>query len=249
MIETRSIGDVLEIRLARPPVNAFNDAMLAAIRDALAAATRGPARALVVSGRPGMFSAGLDVPSLLAKNPAEMHVFWRLFFDVQRQLASCPLPIACAITGHSPAGGAVLAMYCDYRVMAQGAFKIGLNEVAVGIHPGPVIYGVLRRVVGARRAELLLASARMLTPDEALAIGLVDELAAPEEVVDRAIAWAQNLARLPAAALAATRALARADLIEIVRTAGIEGEDPLERHWFEPETQAALRAMVARLKK
>jgi enoyl-CoA hydratase/carnithine racemase len=249
MIETRSIGDVLEIKLARPPVNAFNDAMLSAIRDALAAAVRGPARALVLSGRPGMFSAGLDVPALLGKNAAEMHAFWQLFFDVQRQIAGCPLPIACAITGHSPAGGAVLAMYCDYRVMAQGGFKIGLNEVAVGIHPGPVIYGILRRVVGARRAELLLASARMLTPDEALAIGLVDELAPPEEVVDRAIAWAQNLARLPAAALAATRALARADLIEIVRTAGIEGEDPLERHWFEPETQAALRAMVARLKK
>jgi enoyl-CoA hydratase/carnithine racemase len=249
MIETRSIGDVVEIKLARPPVNAFNDAMLTAIHDALAAAMRGPARALVLSGRPGMFSAGLDVPSLLGKNPAEMRAFWRLFFDVQRQIAGFPVPIACAITGHSPAGGAVLAMYCDYRVMAQGAFKIGLNEVAVGIHPGPVIHGVLRRVVGARRAELLLASARMLTPDEALAIGLVDELAAPEEVVDRAIAWAQSLASLPAAALAATRALARADLIEIVRTAGIEGDEALGDHWFEPETQAALRAMVARLKK
>ena len=249
MIETRSVGDVIEIRFARPPVNALNDAMLTAIHDALIAATRGAARAIVLAGRPGMFSAGLDVPSLLGKNPAEMRVFWRLFFDVQRLLAGSPIPVACAITGHSPAGGAVLAMYCDYRVMAQGAFKIGLNEVAVGIHPGPVIHGVLRRVVGARRAELLLASARMLTPDEALAVGLVDELVAPEEVVDRAIAWAQNLARLPAAALAATRALARADLIEIVRTAAIEGDVSLGDHWFDPETQAALKAMVAKLKK
>ncbi len=249
MIETRSVGDVLEIRLARPPVNALNDAMLTAIHDALIAAIDGPARAIVLAGRPGVFSAGLDVPALLGKNAAEMRVFWRLFFDVQRLIAGSPVPIACAITGHSPAGGAVLAMYCDYRVMAQGAFKIGLNEVAVGIHPGPVIHGVLKRVVGARRAELLLASARMMTPDEALAIGLVDELVAPEEVVDRAIAWAQNLARLPAAALAATRLLARADLIEIVRTAGIAGDESLGDHWFDLETQAALRAMVAKLKK
>jgi Delta3-Delta2-enoyl-CoA isomerase len=249
MIETRTVGDVLELRMARPPVNALNDAMLAALLEELRAAALGPARAIVLSGRPGLFSAGLDVPELIGKDPAGMRAFWTLFFDVQRQLAASPLPVAAAITGHSPAGGAVLAMYCDYRVMAQGSFTIGLNEVAVGIHPGPVIHALLRRVVGARRAELLLASGRMMSPDEALAMGLVDELAPPAAVVDRAFAWAQHIADLPSAAVADTRAIARADLIELVRTAGMEGQESPGDHWFDPETQATLRALVRRLKK
>jgi enoyl-CoA hydratase/carnithine racemase len=243
------IGDVVELRLARPPVNAINDALLLALLEALRRAAEGPARAIVLSGRPGLFSAGLDVPELLGKDRAAMGAFWKLFFDVQRQLAGSPLPIAAAITGHSPAGGAVLAMYCDYRVMARGAYTIGLNEVAVGLHPGPVIHAVLRRIVGPRRAELLLATGRLMTPEEALTFGFVDELAAPTEVVERAVSWAQQTARLPPAALAATRAVARADLIELIRDAGLDEHDTPGEHWFSPETQATLKALVQRLKK
>jgi len=249
LIETRLVDDVIELRMARPPVNAFNDAMLSALIEALRDATKGPARAIVLSGRAGLFSAGLDIPELMAKDRAGMRDFWKLFFDIQRQLAACPLPIAAAITGHSPAGGAVLALYCDYRVMAQGAFRIGLNEVAVGLHPGPVIHGLLRRAVGPRRAELLLCTGRMLTPEEALTVGLVDELAPPADVVDRALAWAREVVRLPAAAVADTRAIARADLVELVRTAGLESVPSPADHWWDPETQAALKALVQRLKK
>ncbi len=252
LIETRSVGDVLEVRMARSPVNAMHDAFLTELLATLRAAGQGPARAIVLSGLPGVFSAGLDVPALMTKDVAGMRAFWKLFFDVQRQLAGSPIPVTAAITGHSPAGGAVFAMYCDYRVMAEGAFKIGLNEVAVGIHPGPVLHGALKRLVGARHAELLLSTARMMTAEEALRFGFVDELAPPGEVVDRAIAWSQRTLQLPAAAYAATRALARADLIELVRTVALEGPEsagsPAD-HWWDPETQAILGMLAHKLKK
>lgn len=251
-IETRAVGDVLEVRMARAPVNAMNDALLTELLATLRATAQGPARAIVLSGLPGIFSAGLDVPELMTKDAAGMRAFWKLFFDVQRQLAGSPIPVVAAITGHSPAGGAVFAMYCDYRVMAEGAFKIGMNEVAVGIHPGPVLHGVLKRLVGARHAELLLATARMMTAAEALRFGFVDELAPSGEVVERAFAWSQQTLQLPAAAYAATRALARADLIELVRTAALEGHEsggsPADR-WWDPETQAVLGMLVHKLKK
>jgi 3,2-trans-enoyl-CoA isomerase len=249
MIETRTIGDVLELRLARPPVNALNDALLTELLSALRAAAEGPARVIVLSGRPGLFSAGLDIPELLRKDRAGMRAFWRLFFDVQRQLAGSPVPVAAAITGHSPAGGAVLAMYCDYRVMARGPYGIGLNEVAVGLYAGPVIYSVLRRIVGPRRAELLLSTGRLMSPEEALAFGFVDALAPETEVVERAVAWAQQTARLPPVALATTRTMARADLVDLVRDAGHDEHDTPGEHWFHPETQATLKALVERLKK
>jgi enoyl-CoA hydratase/carnithine racemase len=252
LIETRSVGEVLEVRMMRAPVNAMNDALLQELLEALRAAALGPARAIVLSGMPGIFSAGLDVPELMTKDAAGMRSFWKLFFDVQRQLAGSPIPVTAAITGHSPAGGAVFAMYCDYRVMAAGAFRIGMNEVAVGIHPGPVLHGVLKRLVGTRHAELLLSTARMMTSEEALRFGFVDELVPPGEVVDRALAWSQKTLQLPAAAYAATRAIARADLIELVRTAGLEGiaqDGSLADHWWDPETQAVLTMLVQKLKK
>jgi enoyl-CoA hydratase/carnithine racemase len=252
LIETRPVGEVLEIHMARAPVNAMNDALLTELLATLRAAAQGPARAIVLSGLPGIFSAGLDVPELMTKDAGAMRGFWKLFFDVQRQLAGSPIPVTAAITGHSPAGGAVFAMYCDYRVMAQGAFKIGMNEVAVGIHPGPALHGVLKRLVGTRHAELLLSTARMMTGEEALRFGFVDELVPPGEVVERAIAWSQKTLQLPAAAYAATRAMARADLIELVRTAGLEGLEadgsPAD-HWWDPETQAVLSLLAHKLKK
>lgn len=252
LIETRAVGEVLEVRMARAPVNAMNGALLEELLAALRGAAQGPARAIVLSGLPGVFSAGLDVPELVTKDAAGMRAFWKLFFDVQRQLAGSPVPVAAAITGHSPAGGAVFSMYCDYRVMAEGAFKIGMNEVAVGIHPGPVLHAVLQRLVGPRHAELLLCTARMMTAAEALRFGFVDELAPPADVVDRAIAWSQQTLQLPAAAYAATRALARADLIEMVRTVALEdreGAGSPADHWWDPETQAVLTMLARKLKK
>jgi Delta3-Delta2-enoyl-CoA isomerase len=249
LVDTRHIGDVVEVRMARAPVNAMNDELLTELLQTLRTEGRGPARAIVLSGLPGIFSAGLDVPALMSKDAAGMKDFWRLFFDVQRALAGSPVPVIAAITGHSPAGGAVFAMYCDYRIMAEGAFRIGLNEVAVGIHPGPVLYAVLKRLVGARRAELLMGTARMMSAEDAMRFGFIDELAPPAEVVDRAIGWAQQTLQLPAAAYSATRAIARADLIELVRTVGLDAEGTPGDHWWDPETQAVLTMLVQKLRK
>jgi len=122
----------LELKLARPPVNALDPRLVAALREAVTAAPAQGARAIVMSGQPGLFSAGLDVPHLLTLDRAAMIAFWGELFGLLRAIARSPIPTVAAITGHSPAGGAVLAIFCDYRVMARGAFRIGLNEVQVG---------------------------------------------------------------------------------------------------------------------
>ena len=152
MIETLDHGSVQEIRIARPPVNALDSELLVTLIDALRAACVREARAIVVSGTPGMFSAGLDVPQLLGYSRVQMREFWSYFFGAQQALAACPVPVVAALTGHSPAGGAVLAIQCDHRVMAEGKYRIGLNEVQVGLYPGPTIYAALRRLVGTLRA-------------------------------------------------------------------------------------------------
>ncbi|KRE89621.1 enoyl-CoA hydratase [Frateuria sp. Soil773] len=240
-------GHITEIRLARPPVNALDFGMLAALREAIAQAPAGGARGIVLSGAQGMFSAGVDVPALLQPDRAGVRDYWGEFFALCAELARAPLPVVAAITGHSPAGGAVLALFCDYRVMAQGPYRIGLNEVQVGLTVPESIQYALRRVVGTYRAERLLVAGAMIDAEQALACGFVDELTAVEQVPTRAVHWLAELLALPPHAMLATRALARADLIAATDLSKLPLDDFVDG-FLHPQAQAVLQHLVARLK-
>jgi enoyl-CoA hydratase/carnithine racemase len=242
-------GGILEIRLARPPANALDGELLIALRDAVASAPANGARGIIVSGAPGMFSAGLDLPALLECDRATMRVFWSDFVAMMRALAGSALPVAAAITGHSPAGGAVIALCCDYRVMAAGNFKIGLNEVRVGLPLPAILYDALTNVVGPRQAALLGAEGRLLDAHQALAAGLVDELAPPEETVAAARAWLDGVLALPPVAYAQTRARTRSALVDAFAVAAAAPAiEAIVDAWFSDETQAQLRFVVGQLK-
>lgn len=240
--------DVVEICLDRPPVNALNPALVAALDTAIVEQTQAGARALVLSGRPGLFSAGLDVPELLTLDEQGMREFWRVLFGLLEHVASSPIPIATALTGHSPAGGTVIALYADYRVQAEGDFRLGLNEVQVGLVVPPVIHQALVRLIGVYPAERHLVAGDMIPENRALEIGLVDEIVAVNEVVDRAVAWCQRHLSLPQHAMLATRSLCRRDLIESFSGDALDLEG-FVRGWFSDETQKTMRALVERLKK
>ncbi|MCB1007608.1 MAG: enoyl-CoA hydratase/isomerase family protein [Acidobacteria bacterium] len=241
-------GGVRELRLARPPVNALDPALVRTLIDALAEAPRAGARSLVLSSaQPGLFSAGLDVPALLALDRTAMGDFLTDFFALMRGLAASPIPTVAAISGHSPAGGAVLAIHCDYRVMAAGAFKIGMNEVQVGLPLPESIHMVLARVVGVRQAERLGTFGLLISADEAAAIGLVDELVAPESVVPRALELARAYLALPPTVMARTRAMCRRDLVEAFDRLSAGTLERFLDDWFSAETRGALTALVERL--
>jgi enoyl-CoA hydratase/carnithine racemase len=247
MLEKIDHGAVRELRLARPPVNALDAALLDALQREFAGAAREGVRGLVLSGAPGRFSAGLDVPQLLGQDRAGMLTFWRSFFGCLRAFAACPVPVVAAITGHSPAGGAVLALCADRRVMAEGDWRIGLNEVQVGLYPGPQIHGLLARVVGARHAAELLSTGALVDARRALEVGFVDELAPVERVVPRAREWLDGVLALPSRTYLRTRALVRADLVALFAGLGDADAEAMNESWYSEETQATMRALVAKL--
>ena len=249
LIQRSDHGDIREIRLDRAPVNALEPdlcmQLVAALREAVADGVAG----IVLAGGPKVFSAGLDVPFLLAlPDRAALLDAWERFFLAARELAACPVPVAAALNGHAPAVGCVLALCCDYRVMASGPFRIGLNETQVGLVAPEGIQRLMRRVVGAHRAERLLVAGAMVESADALAIGLVDELAGIDEVPTRALAWLQQLLQLPRKPVLATRAIARADVVAALQPECIQLESFVDA-WSEPDTQAGLRALVAKLGK
>jgi enoyl-CoA hydratase/carnithine racemase len=247
MIEVIEHGLVRELKLARPPANALSPDLLAEIRSQVEAAPKDGARALVLSGSEGLFTGGLDVPLLLSLDRDAMVAALELFFDAMKVLAHSELPVAAAITGHCPAGGAVLSLFCDWRVMAEGPFVIGLNEVRIGIPMPLVVAGALARVVGSRHAEELCQTGRLLAPEDALSVGLVDRVVPVHEVVQAAVDWCRELTGLPQHALRLTRGTVRRDLIDLVDRSRDSDVEVLTREWFRPEVQEPLKQLAAQL--
>ncbi len=249
MILTIDHGAIRELRLDRPPVNALSAELISALRQGIVAAPAQGVHALILSGSPGRFSAGLDVPSLLTLDRSAIDRVWRDFYAVLRAIAESPIPIATAITGHAPAGGTVLSIFTDWRVMAEGDFRIGLNEVQVGIQMPPLILKALRRLIGPREAEHMAVGGQLISAQEALRIGLVDAVAEADQAVNRALEWCERLLALPPEAMLGTRRDARADLFALFEEDTESELREVTATWWRPETQNTLRALVDKLRK
>ena len=246
MLEITDHDGIRELKLARPPVNALNAELLRTLATAIKAGA--PNAALVITGQPGLFSAGLDVRGLLELDREGVTTVFIELWRVQHAIAHSPVPVVFGLTGHSPAGGTVMAIHGDYRVMAQGDFRLGLNEVQVGLLPGPPIHGAFRRLVGGHASQLLTRGA-LIDPATALRVGLVDELCDAAQVPARALEVAREICALPREPMLKTRALARRDLIELF---GNPGHAMMKERefaamgadlWFVPATQERLRKM------
>jgi enoyl-CoA hydratase/carnithine racemase len=249
MLQILHHGPIHEIRLARPPANALNSELLVQLREAVQAAPGNGAHGLILSGGPGFFSGGMDVPVLMSLDASALMTAWQHFFAAVRALAKSPLPVVAAIGGHAPAGGCVLALCCDYRIMALGPSRIGLNETQVGLAVPDAIQHLLRRVVGTYRAERLIVAGAMIDSETAEKIGLVDELTDAEHVAVRASHWLEEQLKLPRAPMLASRAIARADMIEALDGFTDADLGKFLEQWNSPDTQAAMAALMARLKK
>ena len=254
-VQTLDHGRIRELRLARPPVNALDPALCRALITTLDAAVADGVDAVVLSGAPGIFSAGLDVPHLMAlgQDRQALHAGWGAFFGAARSLAALRIPVVDALTGHAPAGGCVLSLCCDYRVMARSPnpvkpFMIGMNETQVGLAVPEGAQQLMRRVIGPYRAERLLVSGSMVTADEALRLGLVDTVVEVDQVVPHALEWLSTLLALPRAPMLLTRSLARADLVRALEPQNLDLERFVDS-WYDADTQAGLRALLARLGK
>ena len=249
MLDVTEHGDITELSLQRPPVNALNPELVTELTAAIESAIK-TSKALVISGREGLFSAGLDVPELMQLDHQGMTDFWRRFFKLLETVARSPVPVAAAITGHSPAGGAIVAIFCDFRVMSRGKFVIGLNETQVGLLVPGIIRYAFTRLTGPRRAARLIVAGELLKPDDALAAGMVDALAEnPQATVTNAIEWCQQQLALPTHSMLGNRALMRQDIYSQFDALGEKDIAEFVDCWFSQPTQEILSGLLAQLKK
>jgi enoyl-CoA hydratase/carnithine racemase len=198
-------GGVGTIRLDRPKMNAFNRQVqeeLKAVSEE--AAGRADVRAVIVYGGEKVFAAGADVKEMAGMSYADMAPVARRLSACFGALSEIPKPTVAAITGYALGGGMEVALGCDRRIAGDNA-KLGQPEILLGIIPGGGGTQRLSRLVGPSRAKDLIFTGRMVGAAEALEIGLVDEVVAPDEVYAAARRWAEQFANGPAVALAAAK--------------------------------------------
>ncbi len=211
------------IHLDRPPMNALSAQVQQEIRGAAyEATTRADVRAVVVYGGPKVFAAGADVKEMAAWSYQEMVDRSAALQAAFTAVARIPKPTIAAITGYALGGGCELALCCDLRIAGDNA-KLGQPEILLGIIPGAGGTQRLTRLVGPSRAKELIFTGRFVKADEALRIGLVDRVVAPDDVYAEAVALAQTLAAGPAYALrAAKEAIDRGLEVDLVTGLEIE---------------------------
>jgi enoyl-CoA hydratase len=236
-----------EIRLECGKGNALNPRSLDAVTAALDAAEAAPARAVVLTGSDRFFSTGLDLVSLYELDPAGLDAFVRTFDRVMLRVFAFPRPVVAAVNGHAVAGGCILALACDGRVAADGEFRIGLNEIRLGLpFPASALEIARHALPPAPLAEVLYGG-ELHAPGAARTRGLVDEVT-PGSPVAGARTLAARLAEAPVAAFAAIKTALRAPAAE--RAAATL--DPLRRAfveaWFSPPARERIGAARARLR-
>lgn len=189
------------VTLNRPPMNALSAQVQAELREAARElSARADVGAVVITGGPKVFAAGADIKEMQGMDLQAMLEASVQLQDCFTAVAQIAQPTIAAITGYALGGGLELAMCCDLRVIGDNA-RVGQPEILLGLIPGAGGTQRLPRLVGPSRAKDLIFSGRFVGADEAYAMGLVDRVVAPDDVLGEAMAWAAQLARGPAIAM------------------------------------------------
>ncbi len=235
-------GTVAIVRLAKGVTNAIGMQLVNDLRAKVKEVRDDPeARALLLTSESDrFFSIGLDIPELIEYDKDQFAQFIELFDRLCIELYSLPKPTVVAIRGHATAGGAILALTGDHRVMTTGRVAMGLNEVRLGVTVPYPTDRMLRDLVGSRTARDVMEVGDFFNPEELLAMGLVDEIVPPDEVLFIARELATSLAASPTEAYAAIKANRTGPVV-----AAIEADLPAKQAefvdmWYSPAAQAQL---------
>lgn len=194
------------IRLDRPPMNALNRQLQEEIREAAREATvRSDVKSVIVYGGEKVFAAGADIKELAELSFVQMSEIVNDLQSALGSIADIPKPTVAAITGYALGGGLELALGADRRIAGDNV-KLGTPEVLLGVIPGGGGTQRLARLVGPSKAKDIVFTGRFVGAEEALAIGLVDEIVAPDNVYDAARTWAAQFTKGASRALAAAKA-------------------------------------------
>lgn len=250
-VQASDDAEVRILKLSRGKANAINLQMVEELIEAVQqSGSDKSVRALVFgSAQPRFFSAGFDVGEAFAYDAPAMRQFFGRFIDLYESVLRLPKPVIGALSGHTFAGGAFLALTFDARVMAEGEYGFAVNEINLGVILPPCIRRMLINAVGPREATRMILTGDSVKPRRALEIGLVDEVVPEEDVLPTAIRFAHKLAEKPADAYCFSKRSLHRDLGHPENPGDRESLDEFLKQWFSAECIERRQALTASLKR
>lgn len=245
MIDITERGPVAILRIAHGKANAQDTALCQGITAHMNRLEASPG-AVVLTGDGKVFSAGVDLVRLLDEGVGYLHTFLPALTTMFETVFFHPRPVVAAVNGHAIAGGCVLACAADRRLMARGTARIGVPEVLVGVAFPTIALEIMRAAADPRRFAELIYGGGTVSCEEGAALGLVDEIVPPPDLLDRAVAAAEQLLTIPPDVFALTKRQVRQPVLERVERARASVEPAVHAVWTSPETREAIRRYVSR---
>ncbi|CAL1276833.1 unnamed protein product [Larinioides sclopetarius] len=211
--------ETANVVMQRPPVNSLNLELLEQLTSAIKDLEKKQYRGMILSSSsPTVFSAGLDITEMYKPNEERLRKFWTTLQTMWKTLYLTPMVTIAAINGHAPAGGCLVSLSCDHSIMVKSRASIGLNETMLGIVAPQWFRKVYINSIGFRQAEHALKLGKMFTPEEALKLGMVNELVdSPSDVLPKAQEELDKWMKIPAAALQMTKiSMRKPDVDELI---------------------------------
>ena len=247
MLDTAARGSIALVTMRHGKANALDIEFCEALSARFAELRESGAKAVVLTGQGRIFCAGVDLKRLSEGGADYIRAFLPSLHRLYETVFFCSLPVVTAVNGHAIAGGAVLAACADRRIMAESAGRIGVTELLVGLPFPALAFEVLRYAVPPRYLPEFTLSGATYETDAALARGWIDEIAEPEELLEDAIAVAQELAALSPSAFAQTKTQLREQVRERMAASGAATDNTVTDIWTAPESLDRIRAYVARV--
>ena len=242
-------SDHIVLQLNRGKANALNHEMILELRHFFNTVKTDPScKAVLLTGKKDFFSAGIDLPEVFNYSEEKTKQFWADFLLLAIDMLEFDKPLVCAINGHAPAGGCILACCCDYRIMVvQDKYRIGLNEMAVGIAPRAGIFELYAFWIGKKVAYQALLEGKLFGVQEAKKIGLIDTLCEEDKLMSMATEKIQHYAQLPSAAFSQTKRAMRQPVAHIMKSTFEQDLDQLFQQLMSDECREIMANIVKRL--
>lgn len=243
MIALERVDNAAVLRLSRGIINPINLDLIGGLSATLHGLKEDPAVGglVLASANDKFFSIGFDIPELIRLSREGLAFFFNAFNQLCLDLYTFPKPTVAAVTGHAVAGGFILAICCDYRLLARGHKLMGMNEVKLGI-PVPYATGcILRELAGSRNAREIMDGGEFYGPDDAARLGVADKVLPLEQVLPHAIDRARRLGSEPQLAFALTKRILTEPLEQRVRPRLADTNERFLDCWFAETAQARLK--------
>jgi 3,2-trans-enoyl-CoA isomerase len=233
---------IATLTLKRGKVNALNEPMVEEITQSFERLEAdNQVRSIIMTGSGKFFSFGFDVPEFLNYPKQDFIRYAEKFTNLCTYMFQFPKPIVAALNGHTIAGGCMLAIACDYRLMVSGKAKISLNEITFGSSVFAGSVEMLKFCVGQKNAQSILYSGAMYSAEEALGLGLVDRVSSESGLAEDSINVAQTLAEKSSLAFKSIKSLLRNTIVEEMNSRDKESSIEMAEIWYSESTWENLK--------